>query len=101
MTGSLGSQYKTTFIILATVTVLGIVWELIYHFLQQFRWEKDWPTLIAFLNMFNEGIVVWVLLHFDLVPFIDGPNVPLPAFVIMFVVVWIAQWLTANGPMRV
>lgn len=101
LTGSLGSQYKTTFLILAAVTVLGVVWELVYHLLQQFRWEKDWPTLFGLLNVINEGVLVWVLLHFDLVPFVDGPNVPLSAFVILFVVVWIAQWLTANGPMRV
>lgn len=99
--GSLGDKYKTTFLILAATTVVGLVWELIYHFLQQFRWEKDWPTVFGFLNVINEGVVIYVLLHFDLVPFIDGPSVPLLAFAILFVVIWIAQWLTANGPMRV
>ena len=42
--GPLAAAYRTTFIILLTTLVLGIGWELIYHFLQQFRWEKDWPT---------------------------------------------------------
>ena len=47
--------YKTTFIVLATVAVLGIGWELIYHLIQQFRWEKDWPTLFGCSPCINEG----------------------------------------------
>jgi hypothetical protein len=96
----LGTAYKTTFIILATVLVLGIGWECIYHFLMQWRWEKDWPTNFGLFTLVNEGALVWVLLHFKLVPGIHGP-VPTSAFVIDFLVVWIGVWLVANGPMRV
>ena len=30
--------YRNTFIILATVAVLGIAWECVYHFVMQWRW---------------------------------------------------------------
>ena len=43
----LGDMYKALFTALFVVAVVGIVWELIYHGLQQFRWEKDWPTLFG------------------------------------------------------
>lgn len=100
--GSLAMRYAMTFMILATVTVLGVAWEFVYHFLQQFRWEKDWPTLFGLLNLINEGALVWfLLLYLDIVPFINGSKVSLAAYSILFLVVWIAQWLTANGPMRV
>lgn len=93
-------DYRTTFIILATVTVLGVVWELIYHGIQQFRWEKDWPTLFGFLTFLNEGILIWILLKLEWVPGIDG--VPsFGAFWILFIVVWMVIWLWTNGPMRV
>ncbi|MFA6298348.1 MAG: hypothetical protein WC642_04235 [Nocardioides sp.] len=93
-------DYRTTFIILATVLVLGVVWELIYHGLMQWRWEKDWPTLFGLLNAVNEGILVWVLLELELVPGIEG-EVPFSAFLIMFVVIWLFIWVWTNGPMRI
>ena len=98
--GTLTGAYATTFTILLTVTVLGIGWELVYHFLQQFRWEKDWPTLFGLITAINEGALVWLLLELEAVPGIDAP-VPLSAFLLQFVTTWIVIWLTVNGPMRV
>ena len=60
--------YRITFVLLAVVAVLGVVWELIYHVIQQFRWEKDWPTLFGFITCVNEGLLIIVLLKADLVP---------------------------------
>jgi hypothetical protein len=96
----LGTVYRDTFLILAAVAVLGIGWECLYHFLMQWRWEKDWPTLFGLATMVNEGLLIWVLLQAGAIPGIQG-KVPAPAFVIDFVCVWLAVWLVANGPMRV
>jgi hypothetical protein len=93
-------DYRTTYLILFTVLVLGVIWEVVYHGLMQWRWEKDWPTLFGLLTAINEGILVWVLLELDLVPGIEG-DVPFSAFLIMFLVIWIFIWLWTNGPMRI
>lgn len=98
--GQLADAYQTTFIILATTIVLGIGWEFIYHFIQQFRWEKDWPTGFGLVTVINEGLLVWFLLYRELVPGIEG-QVPTGPFVILFLTTWILVWLVANGPMRV
>jgi hypothetical protein len=100
VTPLLGSPYRATFAILAAVAVLGVGWEVAYHVLMQFRWEKDWPTLFGLLTAVNEGVLVWVLLRAGLVPFVAAPP-PLPEFLIHFGAVWLAVWLVANGPMRV
>ena len=92
--------YRNTFIILAAVAILGIGWECIYHFLMQWRWEKDWPTLFGLVTAVPEGVLVWLLLHAGLIPGISG-TVPIAAFIIDFGLVWLAVWLVANGPMRV
>jgi len=96
-------DYRTTYIILAAVLVLGIVWELIYHGIQQFRWEKDWPTMFGLITAVNEGALVWLLLDLELVPGIDYPSdgVPFWAFFIDFAVIWFIVWVWTNGPMRV
>lgn len=94
-------SYSDTYVILATVLVLGVVWEVVYHGLMQWRWEKDWPTLFGLLTAINEGALVWLLLQLDVVPGIDGPDVPFSAFLIDFLVIWIAIWVWTNGPMRI
>ena len=93
--GPPAERYRTTFLVLATVAVLGLGWEFVYHFLMQFRWEKDWPSMFGLLTLVPEGVLVWVLL-----PRI-GLTPPLLAFAIHFVTVWLCVWLVANGPMRV
>ena len=92
--------YRMTFTVLLTTIVLGVGWEFVYHFLQQFRWEKDWPTFFGLGTVLNEGALVWVLLTLGVVPGLpDG--VPLGAFLLLFVTTWLLVWLVANGPMRV
>ena len=103
-----GTFYRVTYIILATVLVLGILWELLYHLIQQFRWEKDWPTMFGLITAINEGALVWLLLELGLVP---GMPVGLDegdlsssffwAFFVDFSVIWFVIWLWTNGPMRV
>lgn len=93
-------RYAITFVVLATVAVIGVLWELVYHVLMQWRWEKDWPTYIALITLVPEGLLIWGLLRAGMVPTIEGPA-GLWAFWIHFVVVWLAVWVVAQGPMRV
>jgi len=96
----LGDKYRDGFLVLATVAVLGVFWELLYHLLMQWRWEKDWPTLFGLVTAVPEGLLIWLLLSVGAVPGIVG-TVGGAAFVIQFTCIWLAVWLVANGPMRV
>ena len=100
LSGPLSDRYRDTYLILATVAVLGIGWECLYHLLMQWRWEKDWPTLFGLVTLVPEGLLIWLLLLAGVIPGIVG-QLPAPAFVIDFLAVWVAVWLWANGPMRV
>ncbi|GAA2714090.1 hypothetical protein [Actinoplanes palleronii] len=93
-------SYRDAFVVLLAVAVIGIGWELLYHLLMQFRWEKDWPTLFGLLTGVPEGLLLWFLLKAGAVPLI-GAVPPGWAFAVHFGVVWVAVWLAANGPMRV
>lgn len=97
--GPLGTTYKTAFLMLLAVIVVGLGWELLYHLLMQWRWDKDWPTLFGLVTIVPEGLVMWALIDSGLVPGVDG--VALATFATMFVFVWVGQWLFVNGPMRV
>jgi len=92
--------YAITFGALAIVAALGVLWELLYHLLQQLRWDKDWPTPIALLVGFSEAAVAWWVLRWI------GPKpftvvMHPPGFFILFAAVWVSVFLAAQGPMRV
>jgi hypothetical protein len=95
----LGSRYKATYGILLIATIVGIGWELLYHLLQQWRWEKDWPTLYGLLEGVPEGIVAFVIARSAVLSWTKG--VGLSAFVVAFATTWLVTWLFVNGPMRV
>src|ERR1700760_3789188 len=94
----LGDKYRDGFLVLLSVAVLGVLWELVYHFLMQWRWEKDWPTLFGLATAAPEGILVWLPLGAGPIPGLAG-TVGGAAFAIQFIVVWLGVWLAANGPM--
>ncbi|MDQ7808747.1 hypothetical protein Q5425_33855 [Amycolatopsis sp. A133] len=98
--GPLAGRYQATFVVLAAVAALGVGWELLYHLLMQWRWEKDWPTLFGLLTLVPEGLLAGWLAVTGRLPWLPGP-VPVAAFAVHFVLVWLAVWLVANGPLRV
>ncbi|MGK8488219.1 hypothetical protein [Nocardia asiatica] len=98
---SIGQAYRVTLSVLLATVLVGVLWELLYHFLQQFRWEKDWPTLFGFVTILNEGALMWVLVRYTTVVLPEHLRPSLTAFLIQFVVTWMVFWLIVNGPMRV
>ncbi len=94
-----GDAYSQTFRVLVALAVLGLAWELVYHFAQQFRWEKDWPTLFGLVTAVNEGLLLWTLVTNGWVPGLE----PLAGstFALHFCSTWVVVWLMVNGPMRV
>jgi hypothetical protein len=100
ITPLIGASYRTTYIVLLAVIVLGVGWEFVYHLLQQFRWEKDWPTFFGLITAVNEGALLWLLLELDAVPgIVETPS--FGAYLTQFLTTWIVVWLVVNGPMRV
>ena len=100
--------YKLTLAALAITAIFGaLVWEPIYHFLMQLRWEKDWPAFFHLLQVFPECLTTFLLLHVAVLnPFGDiGPDkeqyVPVLAYLFLFFSTWIITWLFANGPMKI
>jgi hypothetical protein len=98
--GPMGQRYQATYVVLAAIAVIGMGWELVYHFIMQWRWEKDWPTLFGLLTLVPEGALVWALATRKMLPGLPG-RVPTAAFAVHFVIVWLAVWTVSNGPMRV
>jgi hypothetical protein len=91
----LGSVYAMTLRAVVFTAVVGaVLWEPIYHLVQQLRWEKDWPTGLGLVTAVPEGLVVLALLT-------DSGPVPVAAFLLHFTSTWLLVWFVLNGPIRV
>ena len=97
---SLGSIYQHMFLALLVVLVLGVViWDSVWHFLQQYRWENDWPILFALLVVIPEGILAYVALRLIGLE-TDGVGIGLGGFIAHILTTWILMWLFLIGPIR-
>ena len=82
------------------VGALGFAWDCVYHQITLFRWDRDWPSSIAFLAGIWEGASFYGLTTFaDLPPFHGA--VRAGAYWPMYVVTFLAMYLTVQGPIRV
>ena len=94
--GGLGPILRAGLFSLGATLAVGLVlWEPLYHFLMQFRWEKDWPTLFVLTESVPEAALVWLLL--DRL----GPGAPFGVFLTLFFSTWLVVFLVLHGPMRV
>ena len=103
--GSMGAGYldvvANALQVLAWVAVHGILWELLWHGLQQFRWEKDWPTYIALLQWIPEGVLIWFVVNPDQLGLTTGGGVPTGAFLLHYITTVLVTWTFVIGPIRI
>jgi hypothetical protein len=97
--GTLGDRYRAMYGVLIIVGLVGVLWELVYHGLMQFRWEKDWPTLFGLAVAVPEGIVAWFVARSGVISWTE--HISAGAFVVGFGTTWLVTWLFVNGPMRI
>ena len=87
--GVLGAAFTALFL----VAVIGMGWELVYHAMQQYRWEKDWPAFHGLVTSVNEFVVLVIVLA------VLSQTVNFATF-LHFFSTWIVMWMIASGPLR-
>jgi len=106
--GWLYHDYLTPLSILAYVLVIGLGWDMLYQFLQTFRWDEDWPVIFQLFTGIAEAVLIWSLIK--LVPWdlfgqahLPGVNSSLTfvQFVYHYFVVWLSVLLCTQGPLRI
>jgi len=94
-------RFWTLIALLSYVTLLGIGWDMLYNHLQGFRWDRDWPLAFGFACGILEGIVVFVLFRFNLLPGVVYHTGDWSRFLLHYgTVFWVTYWWQP-GPMRV
>jgi len=96
-------DYQTVLSVLGYVIVFGLFWDLLYNFMQRFRWDSDWPPTYQFGAAVVEAIFLYVLL-FLLEDYIPVPGVgalTLTQFLAHYWTVWIVIFLLSQSAMRI
>jgi hypothetical protein len=88
------------FQVLAYVALFGIGWDAIYHGLQQYRWDHDWPAVFQLIAGIWEGVWIAVLFKTVGLPGVDR-LMPLNAFWLHYSLVWLGYFGASQMLMRI
>ena len=101
MTPSYGVVWWNAIQVLLWTAFFGVGWELLWHALQQSRWEKDWPILYGLLQFVPEGILIFLLVNPRWGGLTSGGGVPTAAFLVHYISTVLVTWTWINGPHRI
>jgi hypothetical protein len=91
------------FWILGYVAGFGLIWDIIYHQIQKFRWDSDWPGAFQLLAGIWEFVfVICATKLFGFLP-IPIPKEELDPFwlFVHYWAVWIAVYIASQSIMRI
>lgn len=89
------------FWVLGYVAIFGIVWDILYNYLQQFRWDRDWPGIFQLLTGVWEGIFLIIIIKLLQLPLPGVQNLDLNLFIRHYSLVWLSIYLASQTVMRV
>jgi hypothetical protein len=88
------------FWVLGYVALFGIFWDVVYIYLQKFRWDRDWPAAFQLLAGIWEAVFI-----ISLVKTIGLPAVPkevtIAGFAFHYSLVWLAVFIASQSIMRI
>lgn len=99
--GFAGNQASSIYFwVLLYIGLFGLVWDCLYHLLQQFLWDHDWPGVLQFLAAIVEALFLGGLIKFFGLPHISPEGFHLNLFALHYSLVWVAVYLSSWVVMR-
>ncbi|HEY9849180.1 MAG TPA: hypothetical protein V6D28_06960 [Leptolyngbyaceae cyanobacterium] len=94
---------QTYFWILAYLAIFGLGWDILYNYLQQFRWDRDWPAVYQLIAGIWEGIFFWLILTVIPLPLpgIEKEFVDIGWFMRHYGLVWLGIFVVSQTIMRI
>jgi hypothetical protein len=97
--GGAGPAAGSAAVTVVVMALLGSLWELAYHGLQQLRRDRDWPSALVLASVLVEVGPLW--LATGALPHRLVQRAPGGSFAVLVGSAWLLMWLFAQGPMRV
>jgi hypothetical protein len=98
--GWLFADYRTTMLLLGYVLLFGFAWDVLYHFLQGYRWDGDWPPVYQFFGGIAEGLLIWLLIISGGLPGI-GKDMFFHRFITHYPAVWLVTFILSQGALKI
>lgn len=99
-TGTSTSPIPPFFPILGYIALFGMLWDILYIYIQKFRWDRDWPGAFQLLAGIWEAVFVICI-----VKFLGLPSVPKELLIYWFTIhyslVWLGVYLASQSIMRI
>ncbi|MGB7416495.1 MAG: hypothetical protein WA902_19985 [Thermosynechococcaceae cyanobacterium] len=82
------------------IVLFGIGWDILYHYLQQWRWDHDWPAAMQWMA------AIWEWFFFVLMFGVAGLRLPgideffLGWFTLHYGLVWVSVFFVSQSLMR-
>ncbi len=101
--GLIGAHSGTVYFwILAYVAIFGIGWDVLYDYLQKFRWDRDWPAAFQLLAGIWELFFVFCGIKILGLPIpIPKELLPPSLFLLHYSIVWLAVFIASQSLMRI
>jgi hypothetical protein len=88
-------------LILLYVILFGFLWDVMYDFWQQFRWDRDWPGVLQLLAGIGEAVFLGIILKSIPVPGLVPEDISLKWFAIHYSCVWLGVYLASQSLTRI
>lgn len=89
------------FRILTYLAIFGFGWDILYNYLQKFRWDRDWPGALQLLAGIWEAVFVACLVHLFGLPSVPKEDLSLPWFALHYSLVWLGMFIASHTLMRI
>jgi hypothetical protein len=103
--GRIFGDATTPLALLGYVLAIGFGWDVLYQYLQSFRWDRDWPPAFQLAAGIFEGLALWGIAQYSFRIWggLPGVAASLTAaqFVAHYATVWLVVFLGTQGPLRV
>jgi hypothetical protein len=99
--GYWGSPKSPVFLaVLAYIAAFGLAWDALYIYLQQFRWDRDWPAIFQLAAGIWEALFFLGLAKLKLLVGIP-PSFSLYWFFLHYSIVWLSIFIASQSLMRI
>ena len=95
---NIGAGY---FRILAYLAFFGCGWDILYNYLQKFRWDRDWPGALQLLSGIGEAVFVAFIVKIFGLPSVPKDDLSLPWFALQYSLVWLGIYVASHTIMRI
>lgn len=88
------------YLILGYVAILGCIWDILYNYLQKFRWDRDWPGALQLVAGIWEAVFIAGSVKLGILPGVPS-ELPLFWFFLHYSVVWLSVYIGSQTIMRI